>query len=83
MWLILAFCSAALLGFYDVCKKHALSGNAVLPVLFLNTAICSLLFLPFIILSSYTGPHHHRRSDKRHTSRDGARRSHARLRRTP
>lgn len=55
MWLILAFCSAALLGFYDVCKKHALSGNAVLPVLFLNTAICSLLFLPFIILSSYTG----------------------------
>lgn len=55
MWLILAFCSAALLGFYDVFKKLALSGNAVLPVLFLNTMICSLLFLPFIILSSCTG----------------------------
>ena len=54
MWLILAFCSAALLGFYDVFKKLALSGNAVLPVLFLNTMICSLLFLPFILLSSYT-----------------------------
>ena len=55
MWLILAFCSAALLGFYDVSKKMALSGNAVLPVLFLNTLICSLLFLPFILLSSCTG----------------------------
>ena len=55
MWLILAFCSAALLGFYDVFKKLALRGNAVLPVLFLNTMICSLLFLPFILLSSWTG----------------------------
>ena len=54
MWLLLAFLSAALLGFYDVCKKKALSGNAVLPVLFLNTLICSLLFLPFILLSYFT-----------------------------
>ena len=54
MWLLLAFLSAALLGFYDVCKKKALSGNAVLPVLFLNTLICSLLFLPFILISSFT-----------------------------
>ncbi len=54
MWLLLAFLSAALLGFYDVCKKKALSGNAVLPVLFLNTLVCSLLFLPFILLSSFT-----------------------------
>ena len=55
MWLLLAFLSAALLGFYDVCKKKALQGNAVLPVLFLNTLFCSLLFLPFIILSAFTG----------------------------
>lgn len=55
MWLLLAFCSAALLGFYDVSKKLALRDNAVLPVLFINTMICSLLFLPFIILSSFTG----------------------------
>lgn len=54
MWLIFAFCSAALLGFYDVCKKLALRENAVLPVLFANTLICSLLFLPFIVLSSFT-----------------------------
>lgn len=48
----MAFASAALLGFYDVFKKKALSGNAVLPVLFINTLICSLLFLPFIVISS-------------------------------
>lgn len=54
MWLTLAFLSATLLGFYDVFKKQSLKENAVLPVLFLNTAICSLIFLPFIILSAYT-----------------------------
>ena len=32
MWLLLAFCSAALLGFYDVFKKKSLANNAVLPV---------------------------------------------------
>ena len=37
MWLILAFMSAALLGCYDSFKKQALKGNAVIPVLFLNT----------------------------------------------
>ena len=48
MWLILAFVSAALLGFYEVFKKEALKGNAVIPVLFLNTLFCSLIFVPFI-----------------------------------
>ncbi|MBQ9285557.1 MAG: EamA family transporter [Bacteroidaceae bacterium] len=52
MWLLLAFASAALLGFYDVCKKLALKGNAVIPVLTLNTLFCSLIFLPFIVLSA-------------------------------
>lgn len=51
MWLLLAFCSAALLGFYDVFKKKSLAGNAVLPVLGLNTLFSSLIFLPFILLS--------------------------------
>ncbi len=54
MWLTLAFLSAALLGFYDSFKKKSLSGNAVLPVLFLNTLICSLIFLP-LVLVSYCG----------------------------
>lgn len=54
MWLILAFLSAALLGFYDSFKKRALLNNAVIPVLFLNTLFSSLIFLPFILLSSTT-----------------------------
>lgn len=49
MWLALAFTSAALLGLYDVAKKKALTGNAVLPVLLLNTLFSSLIFLPVII----------------------------------
>ncbi|MBR5037493.1 MAG: EamA family transporter [Prevotella sp.] len=54
MWLILAFLSAALLGCYDSFKKQALSANAVVPVLFLNTLFSSLIFLPFIILSAHS-----------------------------
>jgi bacterial/archaeal transporter family protein len=48
MWLLLAFLSAALLGFYDVFKKKSLTGNALVPVLALNTVFCSLIFLPLI-----------------------------------
>jgi len=54
MWLVLSFCSAIFLGFYDVFKKKSLSGNALIPVLTLNTLFCSLIFLP-IILGSYVG----------------------------
>ena len=53
MWLILAFASAGLLGFYDVAKKQALKENAVLPVLLLNTFFSTLLFSP--ILASAVG----------------------------
>ena len=52
MWLSLAFLSASLLGFYDVFKKASLDKNAVIPVLFLNTVFCSLIFLPVIIASN-------------------------------
>lgn len=52
MWISLAFLSAALLGLYDACKKHSLRGNAVIPILFLNTLFCSLIFVPMIALSS-------------------------------
>ena len=54
MWLILAFVSAALLGFYDVFKKTSLKENAVIPVLLLNTLFSSIIFLPLIVLS-HTG----------------------------
>jgi transporter family protein len=51
MWLYLAFLSAVLLGFYDTFKKASLNGNAVIPVLFLNTLFCSLIFLPLVLMS--------------------------------
>lgn len=51
MWLVLAFLSATLLGFYDSFKKKSLDNNAVIPVLFLNTLFSSFVFLPFILLS--------------------------------
>ena len=52
MWVIPAFVSALLLGFYDVAKKRALADNAVLPVLLLNTLFSSFIFLPVIIASA-------------------------------
>ena len=53
MWIILAFCSASLLGLYDVAKKQALKANAVLQVLLLNTLVSSLLFSPVILNSVF------------------------------
>lgn len=49
MWLVLAFLSALLLGFYDVAKKQALRDNSVPAVLLLNTFFSSLIFLPSIV----------------------------------
>ena len=46
MWLLLAFLSAALLGFYDVFKKQYLRDNAVLPVLFLSVDSSDLQIPP-------------------------------------
>lgn len=52
MWFLLAISSAVLLGFYDVFKKQSLRGNAVIPVLFLNTLISTLLFTPLLVASA-------------------------------
>ncbi len=49
MWLLLAFCSAAMLGLYDVAKKSSLNNNAVLPVLWCNTLFSSLFLVPTIL----------------------------------
>lgn len=37
-WFLPILLSAAVLGVYDITKKHAVSGNSVMPVLFLSTA---------------------------------------------
>ena len=47
-WFFLAVASAVLLGFYDVFKKQSLRDNAVIPVLLINTALSSLIFLPLL-----------------------------------
>lgn len=49
MWVGAALLSAMLLGLYDVAKKRSLAGNAVIPVLLLNTLFSSLLLLPYIL----------------------------------
>lgn len=54
MWVVLAFISAFLLGCYEINKKISLTDNAVIPVLFINTLVCSLIFVPFILLSFTT-----------------------------
>lgn len=54
MWVGVAFLSALLLGLYDVAKKRSLTGNAVVLVLWFNTLISTLLFLPIILDSELT-----------------------------
>jgi transporter family protein len=51
VWLYLGIFSAVFLGLYDITRKHALSGNAVLPVLFFATLTEALLLLPIALLS--------------------------------
>ncbi|MBR6371021.1 MAG: DMT family transporter [Bacteroidaceae bacterium] len=55
MWLTSALFSALFLGLYDVAKKQSLKKNAVIPVLWLHTLFCSLIMLPFALLSAKTG----------------------------
>ncbi len=55
MWLGFALFSALFLGLYDVAKKQSLKENAVIPVLWLHTLFCSLIMLPFTLLSAKTG----------------------------
>lgn len=50
-WLYLGLFSSLFLGLYDVSRKHALRGNAVIPVLFFATAAEVLLLLPIVVFS--------------------------------
>ena len=55
MWILFAFASATLLGFYDVFKKQSLKDNAVLTVLLLNCLFSSIIFLPMIWYAPFGG----------------------------
>ena len=57
MWIALSFLSALLLGCYDSSKKVSLRGNAVIPVLTINTALCAAIFSPFLFSSGWGGWH--------------------------
>jgi len=48
-WVIASLLSALFLGFYDLCKKHALTGNAVFPVLFLSTVTGGSIWLVLLL----------------------------------
>lgn len=53
MWWILSFVSAAFLGCYDSFKKLALRDNAVIPVLFFNTLVSTLLLSPLLFRTGF------------------------------
>lgn len=55
MWITLGLISSVLLGLYDVCKKHSLNHNAVLPVLFLSV-VFGFLPMPFFLAASRLAP---------------------------
>jgi bacterial/archaeal transporter family protein len=52
MWMPLTCISALLLGCYDISKKKAVAGNAVLPTLFFSTLAAALAMAPLLLLSA-------------------------------
>lgn len=48
-WIGLSLLAAVLLGAYDLCKKHAVAGNAVLPVLFFSNLTSAAVWAVFFL----------------------------------
>ena len=53
MWMYLGLLAALFLGLHNLCKKHAVQGNEVFPVLFGTIVSGFLLLLPFFIGSVF------------------------------
>lgn len=51
-WVWAGVGSAVILGIYDLLKKHAVAGNAVLPVLFWGQVAAAAVWLPMIAVSN-------------------------------
>ena len=49
MWMYLGLLAALFLGLHNLCKKHAVQGNEVFPVLFGTISAGFLLLLPFYL----------------------------------
>ncbi len=50
-WLLPVLISALALGFYDICKKHAVRDNSVMPVLFYSTCFGTAAYVLFLALT--------------------------------
>ncbi len=57
MWMYLGLLAALFLGLHNLCKKHAVQGNEVFPVL-LGTVSCGFLFVASFYLFSIFYPDH-------------------------
>lgn len=51
-WALLSLTSALFVGLYDIFQKHALRGNAVMPVLFLSTLTNALVWGTLLIIGA-------------------------------
>jgi drug/metabolite transporter (DMT)-like permease len=51
-WALLSLTSALFLGFYDICQKNALRGNAVVGVLFVSTGTCAAVWSALMLLEA-------------------------------
>ena len=49
-WILLSLLSAIFIGGYDLCTKHAVRGNAVLPVLFLGNLCSASIWIALLLL---------------------------------
>lgn len=57
LWIGLIVLSALALGLYDVCKKHAVHDNAVMPVLFLATTTGTVAVVLTLLFTGQLGEH--------------------------
>ena len=53
MWLYLGLLAALFLGLHNLCKKHAVADNEVIPVLLGTIVSGGLLLVPFFVLSQF------------------------------
>jgi drug/metabolite transporter (DMT)-like permease len=51
-WAALSLTSAFFLGFYDICQKHALRNNPVLPVLFVSTGTAATVWTGLLLVQA-------------------------------
>ena len=49
-WALLSLTSATFLGGYDICQKHALRQNPVVPVLFISTGTCATVWSGLLLV---------------------------------